>query len=104
MTALRRGELSYSKVRAILRVATPANEAMLLECARLSTASQLEKLSRKYARVQAHGKGARPQDDKQRRCVRRRDTDDGMVKIEASCTRRRPSWSGPCSTTPPSNS
>jgi hypothetical protein len=81
--ALRRGELSYSKVRAILRVATPANEAMLLECARLSTASQLEKLSRKYARVQAHGKDARPQDDEQRRYVRRRETEDGMVKIEA---------------------
>jgi hypothetical protein len=81
--ALRRGELSYSKVRAILRVATTANEAMLLECARLSTASQLEKLSRKYARVQAHGKDARPQDDEPRRYVRRRDTDDGMVKIEA---------------------
>jgi hypothetical protein len=81
--ALRRGELSYSKVRAILRVTTPANEAMLLECARLSTASQLEKLSRKYARVQAHGKDARPQDDEPRRYVRRRDTVDGMVKIEA---------------------
>jgi hypothetical protein len=81
--ALRRGELSYSKVRAILRVATPANEAMLLEIARLSTASQLENLSRKYARVQAHCKDARPQDDEQRRYVRRRDTHDGMVKIEA---------------------
>jgi hypothetical protein len=81
--ALRRGELSYSKVRAILRVATPANEAMLLECARLSTASQLEKLSRKYARVQAHGKDARPEDDEPRRYVRRRDTEDGMVKLEA---------------------
>jgi len=81
--ALRRGELSYSKVRAILRVATPANEAMLLECARLSTASQLENLSRKYALVQAHGKDASVRDDEQRRYVRRRDTYDGMVKIEA---------------------
>jgi hypothetical protein len=81
--ALRRGELSYSKVRAILRVATPANEATLLECARLSTAAQLEKLSRGYARVQAHGQEKRPRDDEQRRYVRRRDTEDGMVKIEA---------------------
>jgi len=30
--ALRRGEISYSKVRAVLRVATPANEALLLGC------------------------------------------------------------------------
>src|SRR5580698_1281638 len=43
--ALRRGEVSYSKVRAMVRVATPANEALLLEHARLMTASQLEKLS-----------------------------------------------------------
>jgi hypothetical protein len=33
--------------------------------------------------VQAHGKDARPQDDEPRRYVRRRDTEDGMVKIEA---------------------
>jgi hypothetical protein len=81
--ALRRGELSYSKVRALLRIASPANEAMLLEHARLMTASQLEKLSRKYALVQRHGQEDRPQDDVQRRYVRRRDMDDGMVKIEA---------------------
>jgi hypothetical protein len=33
--------------------------------------------------VQAHGKDARPKDDEPRRYVRRRDTEDGMVKIEA---------------------
>jgi hypothetical protein len=67
----------------LLRIATPANEAMILECARLTTASQLEKLSRKYAMVQRHCRDQRPRDDEQRRYVRRRDTDDGMVKIEA---------------------
>src|SRR3569832_2389557 len=81
--ALRRGELSYSKVRALLRVATPANEALLLDYARLMTASQLEKLSRKYALVQRHCRDPHPLDDEQRRYVRRRDTEDGMVKIEA---------------------
>jgi hypothetical protein len=81
--ALRRGELSYSKVRALLRVATPANEALLLDHARLMTASQLEKLCRKYALVQRHGKDDHPQVDEQRRHVRRRDLEDGMVKIEA---------------------
>jgi hypothetical protein len=44
--ALRRGEVSYSKVRALIRVATPAHEVLLLVHARLMTASQLEKLSR----------------------------------------------------------
>src|SRR5215475_13129102 len=81
--ALRCGEMSYSKVRALLRVATPENEALLLDHARLTTASQLEKLCRKYALVQRHGQEDNPRDDGQRRFVRRRDTTDGMVKIEA---------------------
>src|SRR5215475_358874 len=81
--ALRCGEVSYSKVRAMLRVATPANEVLLLEHAKLMTASQLEKLCRKYALVQRHGQDRHPQVDEQRRYVRRRDTEDGMVKIEA---------------------
>jgi hypothetical protein len=81
--ALRRGELSYSKVRALLRVATPENEALLLDHARLMTASQLEKLCHKYALVQRHGQDSHPDVDEQRRYVRRRDLEDGMVKIEA---------------------
>jgi len=81
--ALRRGEMSYSKVRAMLRVATPENEALLLDHARLMTASQLEKLCRKYALVQRHGQDSHPEVDEQRRHVRRRDLEDGMVKIEA---------------------
>src|SRR4051812_9691919 len=81
--ALRRGELSYSKVRALLRVATPENEVLLLDHARLMTASQLEKLCRKYALVQRHDQDAHPEIDEQRRHVRRRDLEDGMVKIEA---------------------
>ena len=81
--ALRRGEVSYSKVRAMVRVATPANEALLLDHARLMTAAQLEKLTRKYALVQRHDQDPHPTGDLQRRYVRRRDTEDGMVKIEA---------------------
>jgi hypothetical protein len=81
--ALRRGEVSYSKVRAMLRVATSDNEVLLLEHAKLMTASQLEKLCRKYALVLRHGEDPHPQGDEQRRYVRRRDTEDGMVKIEA---------------------
>ena len=43
--ALRRGEVSYfSKLRAITRIATPANEeSLLLTYARVMTAAQLEK-------------------------------------------------------------
>jgi len=64
------------------RVATAANEPTLLELARLSTAHQLEQVCRKYATVQRHDADVRPKDDAERRYVSRRDTADGMVRIE----------------------
>jgi hypothetical protein len=51
------GEVSYSKVRAITRVATPANEAALLDIARHGTASHVEKLVRKYRWTQRRDAG-----------------------------------------------
>ncbi len=47
----RQGELSYSKVRAITRIATPEIEAELVEMARYATAAQLERLVRGYRRA-----------------------------------------------------
>ena len=49
--ALEGGELSFAKVRALTRVATPENEAGLLTFARHGTASQLEKIVRRYRGV-----------------------------------------------------
>ncbi len=46
--AFRAGVLSYSKVRAITRVATPACEATLLDMARHATAAQTERIMRNY--------------------------------------------------------
>ncbi len=46
-----RGELSYSKVRALTRVATPASDAELAVLARHTTTSQLERLVRAYRQV-----------------------------------------------------
>jgi hypothetical protein len=46
--ALRHGRVSYSKVRALTRVAMPENEGHLLEMARAATASQLERICRGY--------------------------------------------------------
>jgi hypothetical protein len=43
-----RGEISYSKVRAMTRVATAANEPALLNVALHGTASHIERLVRKY--------------------------------------------------------
>ena len=49
--AFARGELSYAKVRALTRVATPESEAGLLPLAGVLTASQLERALRVYRRV-----------------------------------------------------
>ena len=48
--AFERGEISYSKVRAMTRAATPENEAFLLEIARHGTADHMERLVRAYRR------------------------------------------------------
>ena len=44
--AFSRGELSYSKVRALGRVATPTSEADLVDLARIATAAHLDKIVR----------------------------------------------------------
>jgi hypothetical protein len=71
------GELSYSKVRAITRVATPESEQHFIDVAAHATASQIEKLVRAYPRGR---------DDnslrKQPRFVRRSETMEGMIRIE----------------------
>ena len=50
--AMRRGELSYSKVRALTRVAKPETEDDLLNVARHGTAVHVEQLVRRYRRAQ----------------------------------------------------
>lgn len=45
------GVISYSKVRAMTRAATPENEAHLLQVAQHGTATHVEKLVRKFARA-----------------------------------------------------
>ena len=47
-SAFASGQLSFSKVRALTRIADGANEAELLELAHHATASQVEKLVRAY--------------------------------------------------------
>lgn len=49
--AMRRGELSYSKVRALTRMATPENEGDLLEFARHGTTAHVERLVRAWRQV-----------------------------------------------------
>jgi hypothetical protein len=64
-----RGEFSYSKVRAIARVATPANESVLAHVARYGTASHVEKLVRKYRWTQQRDAERNAQSQHLNRCV-----------------------------------
>ena len=65
--ALHDGRLSYSKVRAMTRVATPANEAELVELAELATATQLERICRGYRTCHREITGEEPPEAKRRR-------------------------------------
>jgi hypothetical protein len=49
--ALARGEISYAKVRAVTRVATPATEERLLAVAQAGTAEHVERIVRGWRRV-----------------------------------------------------
>jgi hypothetical protein len=49
--ALARGEISYSKVRAVTRVATPETEERLLAVAKAGTAAHVERIVRGWRRV-----------------------------------------------------
>src|SRR5690606_33411622 len=75
------GRLSYSKVRAMSRVARPENEDLLLIFATSATGAQLEKICRGFRAVARRERKARPAEDE--RFVRRRWLPSGMVRIEA---------------------
>ncbi|RLB59372.1 MAG: hypothetical protein DRI90_15485 [Deltaproteobacteria bacterium] len=78
--ALRDGLMSFSKVRAMTRVATEDNEARLLHVAKCASGAQLERICRGYRQVT---EGRKPRWDDERRFLRKRHTASGMVRIEA---------------------
>lgn len=79
--AFSRGELSYCKVRALTRVATPTTEPGLVEIAREATGAQLEKLVCCYGRALSATLGAARQ-ALDRRYVRWSWNDDGSLRLE----------------------
>lgn len=81
--ALRLGQVSYCKVRAMTRVATPENEQVLLMDAKLTTGSQLERICRKYKQLQRLTDNPNAAADAEQRRVTRRELDNGMVMIQA---------------------
>ena len=76
--ALRCARLSYAKVRALTRAATPDNETKLLQMALVATAAQLEQLCRGYRVVLDREMEPKAEE----RLVRRRLLPGGMVKLE----------------------
>ena len=81
--AFARGEISYSKVRAITRAATPANEDYLLYIARHGTASHVEQVVRRYRKVcRKNDELVEQAEDRSRELVYYQD-DDGMWIIHA---------------------
>ncbi|MCA9619541.1 MAG: DUF222 domain-containing protein, partial [Myxococcales bacterium] len=78
--ALERGAVSFTKVRAITRVATPENEATLLAQAETATGAQLERVCTAFGGVLEK---LDPPPVSERRYVRRRTRRDGMISIEA---------------------
>ncbi len=79
--AMRRGQLSYSKVRALTRVATPDNERRLLGFAECAPASYVERLARAWARVDRQAEAADERRRHERRNLSTWVDDDGMVVI-----------------------
>ena len=84
--ALARGEISYAKVRAITRVATPDTEERLLAVARAGTAEHVEQIVRgwRYVDRQAEARDARRQDVL--RGLQIYPADDGTVVIRGQLT------------------
>ncbi|MCY4600581.1 MAG: DUF222 domain-containing protein, partial [Acidobacteria bacterium] len=79
--AMRGGVISYSKVRAVTRVATPETEQTLLDVALAGTAAHVEQVVRAWRRVDRTAEAA---DDRRRHASRVLHTwvdDDGMVVI-----------------------
>jgi len=81
--AFRSGALSYSKVRAMTRSATPENEAFLLQVARYGKAQHVEQLVRKFRRVSRLNDAQHDRDCYERRDLSYHFDEDGMLVIRA---------------------
>lgn len=77
------GRLSYSKVRAITRVATPANEEVLVTFGESASAAQLETVVRGYRRGRRAEDALEAAQKHEQRYVRHWVDEDGFVCIKA---------------------
>ncbi|MGB5160904.1 MAG: DUF222 domain-containing protein [Thermoanaerobaculia bacterium] len=81
--AMRCGELSYSKIRALTRVATPDNEEELLGFAEAGTATHVETLVRAWRRVDRLDELEHENQRHASRYLQAHTDEDGMVVLRA---------------------
>ncbi len=84
--ALARGELSYAKVRALTRVATPETEARLLAVGRAGTAAHVERMVRGWRRVERQAEARTAARQYAARELHVREDEDGTVVIRGRLT------------------
>ncbi len=79
--ALAHGELSYAKVRALTRVATPATEERLLAVGRAGTAEHVERIVRGWRRVDQKAEARESAARHRSRALQVYRNEDGMVTV-----------------------
>ena len=84
--AMQRGAVSYSKVRAVTRVATPETEQSLLDAAQSGTAAHVEQMVRGWRRVDRAAEQTEEQRRQDRRSLRTWVDEDGMVVVQGRLT------------------
>ncbi|PYM72400.1 MAG: hypothetical protein DME10_12700, partial [Candidatus Rokuibacteriota bacterium] len=80
--ALGRGQLSYAKVRALTRVATPETEARLLGVGRAGTAAHVERIVRGWRYVDRRAEAREAKHRHTSRALRVYQDEDGMVVVK----------------------
>ena len=89
-----RGELSYSKVRALTRVATEQTEATLLMIALHGTAQHVEAVVRGYRRARQAAELEREAVQHAGRALRWWHDEDGALVLQARLNRGANGWDG----------
>ena len=84
--AMRRGRISYSKVRAVTRVATPENEDDLLYVCNAGTAAHVERIARAWRRIDRNVEQAEERRRNASRELRTWVDEDGMVIVRGRLT------------------
>jgi len=85
--ALARGELSYSKVRALTRVATPETEERLLAAGRAGTAEHVERIVRGWRRMDRKAEAQETTRCHKSRALHVYQDEDGMVVLRGRLER-----------------